>query len=76
MPATMRKSVWQLQKSNIQELLSPVSWKDGKLVCEIMALGDRDSSERVGSPKTVTLDADNVITAVGEQIDNSLYKMV
>jgi putative selenate reductase len=58
-----------------RELLSPVSWKDGKLVCEIMALGDRDSSGRrspVPTGKTVTLDADNVITAVGEQIDNSL----
>lgn len=59
----------------IKELLSPVTFSEGKLVCEIMALGERDSSGRrspVSTGKTVTLDADNVIVAVGEQIDSTL----
>lgn len=57
-----------------RELLSPTAYTGEKLLCEIMALGDRDSSGRrspVPTGKTVTLDADTVIVAVGEQVDST-----
>jgi putative selenate reductase len=60
---------------SIKELLSPVAIKDGKLICEEMVLGDRDASGRrspVATGKTVTLDADTLIVAVGEQVDSEL----
>lgn len=58
-----------------RELLAPSAYKDGKLSCEEMKLGDRDASGRrspVATGNTVTLDADTVIVAVGEQVDGSL----
>ncbi len=58
-----------------RELLSPFSYTEGKLVCERMALGDRDVSGRrrpVPTGEKETLEADAVITAVGEQIDGEL----
>jgi putative selenate reductase len=58
-----------------RELLSPKTIRDGKLVCDEMKLGDRDSSGRrspVPSGNTVQLNADAVIVAVGEQIDKDI----
>lgn len=58
-----------------RELLSPAAFKERKLVCEVMSLGDRDSSGRrspVPTGKKITLDADTVIVAVGEQVDSTL----
>ena len=52
-----------------------LSLKDGKLVCEEMTLGERDTTGRrntVSNGKTVMLDADTVIVAVGEKIDSEL----
>lgn len=59
----------------LKELLSPVSIQDGKLICEEMKLGERDASGRRRPEQTgaiVSLDADAVIVAVGEQIDHEL----
>lgn len=58
-----------------KELLSPKTFIDGKLVCEEMTLGNRDASGRrspVPTGNTVTLDADILIAAVGEQIDGDM----
>lgn len=58
-----------------RELLSPIAIKDNKLVCEEMTLGDRDTLGRrspVATGKTVILDADTVIAAVGEKVDSEL----
>jgi len=58
-----------------KELLSPEAFKDRKLLCEEMVLGDRDASGRrspVPTGNTAALDADTVIVAVGEQIDGKM----
>lgn len=60
---------------NIRELLSPLSFKENKLICEIMSLGERDSSGRrspISTGKTINIDADSVIVAIGEQIDKEI----
>lgn len=59
----------------LKELLSPVAIKDGKLHCEEMELGKRDAQGRktpVETGKTVLLEADTVIVAVGEKIDSEI----
>lgn len=58
------------------ELLAPVGVKDGVLTCHQMELGAPDASGRrspVDTGKVVTVDADTVITAVGEKVDTELY---
>lgn len=58
-----------------RELLAPSAIKGGKLLCEEMALGDRDASGRrspVATGKTITLDADAVIVAVGERVEGDV----
>lgn len=60
-----------------KELLSPSAFKDGKLICEEMALGEKDGTGRrspVSTGKTAELDADTVIAAVGEQIDGTILR--
>ncbi len=57
----------------IKELLAPISITEGKLHCEEMILGQRDASGRrspVSTEKSVVLDADSVIFAVGEKVDS------
>jgi putative selenate reductase len=59
------------------ELLAPVSFKDGKLTCEKQRLGDRDASGRrgiVGTGENVIVSADTVISATGAKVDASLFK--
>ena len=72
----VRKYILLLPRTVLfRELLSPASYKEGKLVCEVMALGERDSSGRrspVPTGKKITLAADTVIVAVGEQVDSTL----
>ena len=58
------------------ELLAPVGVKDGALTCKVMELGAPDASGRrspVDTGETVVVDADTVITAVGEKVDTALY---
>ena len=62
-----------------KELLAPSAIKEGKLICTEMVLGNRDASGRrspVSTGKTVMLDADSVIVAVGEQVDSDLMKKI
>ena len=58
----------------IKELLSPKSIQDGKLVCNEIKLGDKDSSGRskpVETNNEICIDADTVILAVGDTLDNT-----
>ena len=58
------------------ELLSPFAYTDGKLFCKKNVLGDYDASGRqtpLETEEIVTINADTVITAVGEKIDTGLY---
>lgn len=59
----------------IRELLAPKAIKDGKLLCEEMILGERDASGRrspVATGKTIILEADTVLVAVGEQVESEI----
>ncbi|MCD8116821.1 MAG: putative selenate reductase subunit YgfK [Oscillospiraceae bacterium] len=61
----------------LKPLLSPVSWADGALRCQVMTLGARDASGRRSVEPTgeeIALKADAVIAAVGERTDSELYK--
>lgn len=60
----------------IKELLAPVSFTNGILVCQKMRLGAPDPSGRRSpvaiSGETVELKADSVIAAVGEQVETGM----
>ncbi len=69
----------QLAKADgvaFMELLSPVAFTDGKLVCEKMILGAPDASGR-RSPEptgeTVALPCDTLIAAVGEKVEAEVF---
>ncbi|MDO5405952.1 MAG: putative selenate reductase subunit YgfK [Eubacteriales bacterium] len=60
-----------------KELLAPKSLADGKLLCDVMRLGEIDASGRRGVEATgeqVTVDADTVIAAVGERVPTGFYE--
>ena len=59
------------------ELLSPVSHKDGKLICKKMKLSAMDASGRAGVTETeefTEVPADTVIAAVGEKVPTEFYQ--
>ena len=69
----------QLAKADgveFMELLSPIAFTDGKLVCEKMILGAPDASGR-RSPEptgeTVALPCDTLIAAVGEKVETEVF---
>ena len=58
------------------ELLAPEGVRGGVLKCSVMKLGDPDESGRrspVATGQTAEVPADTVITAVGEQIDGTVF---
>ena len=58
------------------ELVAPVKQADGKLICDKMKLGEPDASGRrspVPTGETVEIPCDLVISAVGEQVDDTLF---
>ena len=60
----------------IKELLAPETWKDGVLTCEVMRLGDYDSSGRRGIEGTgekIELRFDAVIGATGARVDTEAF---
>ena len=60
-----------------QELLAPVSYDGQNLICEVMELGDRDSSGRrgiVGTGEMKSLEFDTVVSAVGARVDTALFE--
>lgn len=59
-----------------KELLAPAKWENGNLICHKMALGDFDTSGRRGVVETndiISIPADSVIAAVGEQVPTEFY---
>ncbi|MCL2248732.1 MAG: putative selenate reductase subunit YgfK [Oscillospiraceae bacterium] len=61
----------------IRELLSPISHEDGQLICEVMELGEYDSSGRRKSAPTgqmTTIRADTVVSAIGNKIERSFFE--
>jgi putative selenate reductase len=60
----------------IEELLAPLTFVGGVLVCEKMKLGDYDASGRrgaVGTGETLELRFDTVIGAVGARVDTGRF---
>ena len=60
----------------IKELLGPETWSEGVLGCEVMRLGDYDSSGRrgiEGTGKKVSLSFDTVIGAVGAGVNTEAF---
>lgn len=58
------------------ELLSPIAFRDNKLICEKMILGERDSSGRrrpISLGKFEEINATSVISAVGEKVDSEFF---
>lgn len=61
----------------IRELLAPVKWENGELLCKQMELGKYDESGRrsfVDTGKTVTIPCDSIIAAIGEKVPTDFYK--
>lgn len=62
--------------AELLELAVPESYSDGKLVCRKMKLGDYDEKGRrvpVKTDETVTVDADRIIAAIGDRVDESFF---
>ena len=78
MPADEEELVMAVEDGvEFMELLSPVKLENGKLICEVMVLGDMDASGRRGVVKTGELKeipANTVIAAVGEKVPTALYE--
>ena len=78
MPAAEDELLEVLEEGiEFKELLSPVSLKDGKLLCHKMELGQMDASGRAGVTETEEIEevpADTVIVAVGEKVMTDFYK--
>lgn len=61
------------------ELLSPISFNNGVLLCEKTALGAPDEKGRrspIATGKTVQIKADTVITAIGQKIKPEIYQLL
>ena len=59
-----------------KDLLSPIGYSDGRLICKKNVLGEYDKSGRrtpVETEEIVTIAVDTVIAAVGEKVDSDLY---
>ena len=78
MPAEEEELLLALQDGvEFAELLAPVKWKDGKLVCQKMVLGEKDAAGRAGVAAVdeyVQICADTVIAAVGEKVPGDFYE--
>ena len=78
MPAAEDELLEVLEEGvEFRELLSPVSLRDGKLLCRKMVLGEMDASGRAGvteTEETVEVPADTVIVAVGEKVPTEFYQ--
>lgn len=80
MPADEEELLMAIEDGvEFMELLSPIKLEDGMLVCYKMALSEPDASGRRGvvqTDETVSLPADTVIAAVGEQVPTALYTAI
>ena len=78
MPADEEELVMAVEDGvEFKELLAPKSLAGGKLLCDVMRLGEMDASGRrgvVATGETVEVPADTVIGAVGEQVPGEFYQ--
>lgn len=78
MPADEEELVMAVEDGvEFKELLAPKKLADGNLECAVMELGDYDASDRRSVKETdqmVSIPADTVIVAVGEQVDQNFLK--
>jgi len=74
MPADAEELLMAVEDGvEFKELLAPVKLENGKLICNVMRLGDMDGSGRRGvveTGETAEVPADTVIAAVGEKVDS------
>lgn len=78
MPADEEELVMAVEDGvEFKELLAPKCLSDGKLLCDVMCLGEMDDSGRrgvVATGETMEVPADTVIGAVGEQVPTEFYQ--
>lgn len=78
MPADEEELIMALEDGvEFKELLSPVCLEHGQLLCQVMKLSEIDQSGRRGIVETkeqVTIPADYVIGAIGEQVPAAFYQ--
>lgn len=78
MPAEIEEKQLALADGiEFMELLAPVSYENGLLTVEVMALGERDADGRrkvVSTGETKTIAFDTVISAVGSRVDTSAFE--
>jgi len=78
MPASKEEIELALEDGvKIKELLAPVTFNGNELICEEMALGDKDASGRrkpVPTGNMVTVPATALIVAVGENVDTDFFE--
>ncbi len=78
MPADEEELIMAMEDGvEFLELLAPKSMKDGVLSCEVMKLGDMDSSGRRGvifTGEIMEVPADTVIAAIGENVATDFYE--
>lgn len=78
MPADEEELVMAVNDGvEFKELLAPRAQENGQLLCDVMKLGDMDTSGRrsvAATGETVLIPADTVIAAVGERVPAEFYK--
>lgn len=78
MPADEEELVLAVEDGvEFMELLSPVKLEDKGLLCDVMKLGDFDSSGRrsvIPTGEQKVIPADTVIAAVGEKVPSAFYE--
>jgi len=78
MPADYEELQLALEEGvKVYELLSPISHERGELICEVMKLGEFDSSGRrksVPAGQMTTIEADTVVAAIGNNVDISFFE--
>ena len=79
MPADKEELNYALEDGvKFHELRNPIKYENGKLICQVMKLGDKDASGR-RKPVAVegqveSFEIDNVFSAIGELVDYDLLK--
>ncbi len=79
MPADKEELNFALAEGiNFHELLNPIKFENGRLICQVMELGEKDVSGRrrpvAIEGKTESFVIDNIFSAIGEMVDPDILK--
>ena len=78
MPADLEELEGAMDEGvKFEPLLAPVTLENGKLVCDVMALGEPDASGRrkpVATGEKREIVCDTVIASLGEKVDGAFYE--